>query len=67
MTTADKLSEELKAFMKERSIGTFVVAFKDPDSDITCQISDGSYAWGIGACVQMEDLFRYRCVQNGGL
>lgn len=53
--------EELKEFLKQKGIGTYIIGIKDPDTNDEAFMSDGSPSW----CVGMATLIRHDIIFGG--
>ena len=51
---------EIETVLKSNGIGTYVVVFKDPDSENEASLFDGSYAWVYGHLSFVADLIKHR-------
>ena len=57
---AEQAQLEIDAVLKKYGIGTYMVIFKDPDSDAEATNFDGSYAWLAGHAAFILDLMQRR-------
>lgn len=52
--------EEMEAIRKKYGIETYVIIFKDPDSDMESTTFGGALAWICGHCEFIADLMKKR-------
>lgn len=58
--TGNKAYEEIAAVLEKYGIGTYVIAFNDPDSDECHSAHNGSSAWIAGQAHFYQDLMTRR-------